>query len=279
MTTVRYHLNIKTAWFWISLFVSTLFLAITSHAQSSTRLQQNSHLIRRGYEVSTSIPLYTIQSNIPLYNGLKGSFNGVNLGYLLASDYYKVKALAGMFYAGSSFQQTIINFNGGVAANFYLFGSLEVTSTLLNPTASGATRQQFNFYGGSIFNDNNQSVSEERYLGNVSSWQASVGIGSEFQLENDLNQFVHFFAEIKYNAAFGNAASAKRSMALPSNLHSLSPVQHQYPLLVSNPANLALTPPLNEDKTPGEKHEYQSIFLIIQQIAGSFDSIRIGALH
>lgn len=35
-----------------------------------------------------------------------------------------------------------------------------------------------------------------------------------------------------------------------------------------------MTPPLNEDKTPGEKHEYQSIFLIIQQIAGSFDSIK-----
>ncbi|MBX7126348.1 MAG: hypothetical protein K1X47_11710 [Cyclobacteriaceae bacterium] len=210
MTTVRYHLNIKTAWFWISLFVSTLFLAITSHAQSSTRLQQNSHLIRRGYEVSTSIPLYTIQSNIPLYNGLKGSFNGVNLGYLLTSDYYKVKALAGMFYAGSSFQQTIINFNGGVAANFYLLRLAGSDLRTFEPyITSGATRQQFNFYGGSIFNDNNQSVSEERYLGNVSSWQASVGIGSEFQLENDLNQFVHFFAEIKYNAAFGNAASTK----------------------------------------------------------------------
>lgn len=36
MTTVRYHLNLKTAWFWILFFVVTFLMAVTGQGQQQT---------------------------------------------------------------------------------------------------------------------------------------------------------------------------------------------------------------------------------------------------
>src|SRR5690606_26719051 len=76
----------------------------------------------------------------------------------------------------------------------------------------GVIRNTHKFYGLYGSDDEgkprNNSVSEEPYLGSVTTDETMAGVGLAMQLESVLGQFLHVFAEYKGAFGFSREASA-----------------------------------------------------------------------
>ncbi|MEJ0032779.1 MAG: hypothetical protein WDO15_21525 [Bacteroidota bacterium] len=151
-----------------------------------------------GYEVSIGMPYYTLKSDIPQLANLHVSNFGVTAGTILANQRYKLKANAGLYYSDSSVPYTLDLFTGNISTSIYLLRLREINYHTLEPyIVGGASVKQITFYGSYLdYTQHNFSISDEHLLGRVVSTQFNIGLGTEFQLESDQAQFIHFFTEI-----------------------------------------------------------------------------------
>lgn len=152
-----------------------------------------------GYEVSVGNNSNTLKSDIPQLNNLRVSYFGGTAGGVLANQLGKVKANVGLYYSEASTPYTFDLLSGNISANLYLLRLRQIKYHTLEPYIVGAVSlHQTKFYGRYLNESAQQnfSTSEEQLLGKVVGTQFNVGLGAEYQLENDQGDFIHLFAEV-----------------------------------------------------------------------------------
>jgi hypothetical protein len=152
-----------------------------------------------GYELALGRPIYTLKSNLSELNHLPVSNLGVTAGGIAANKFGKLKVNAGLYYSDASLPYSFDLFTGGVSANVYLLRIGNPKYHTIEPYFIGSISQQrIKFYGNYLDENgtHNYSTSEEEFLGKVITTQFNVGLGAEYQLENDHGDFIHLFAEV-----------------------------------------------------------------------------------
>jgi hypothetical protein len=179
-------------------FTTILFMALFKCCSLSAQTADAPKPLYLGYEISLGTSPYTLKSDIPQLTNLRVSNLGGTVGTVLANQRYKLKANMGMYYSDNSVPYTFDLWTGTMSTNIYLLRLQEVKYRTLEPyIVSGASIKQIKFYGNYLdYTQQNFSVSEEQLLAKEVSTQFIIGLGTEFQLESDDAQFIHFFAEM-----------------------------------------------------------------------------------
>lgn len=154
-----------------------------------------------GYELALGAPVYTLKSDLAQLNHLRVSNLGLIVGGMAANKFGKLKVNAGLYYSDSSVPYSFDLFTGGLSANVYLLRIGSVKHHTIEPYfVGGVTQQQIKFYGNYLDGDAtpNYSTSEEQFLGKGIYTQFNMGLGAEYQLEDDDGNFIHLFAEVAY---------------------------------------------------------------------------------
>ncbi len=124
----------------------------------------------------------------------------------------RIKAIGGLFYSASKVPQTVDLVRVGSQVEFHPLSCFAKDYVRFSPyIIGGVTRNTHKFYGLYGSNDQgqprNNSVSEEPYLGSVTSYETMAGVGLALQLKSVLGQFLHVFVEYKGAFSFSREAS------------------------------------------------------------------------
>jgi hypothetical protein len=197
--------NIFRGWLLLVLFVALLLKSCAADAQEQVKYL--------GYEISTSLPFTRLSSNIPQLQGMDISYTGLRVGGIVATHCVKYKATIGLHYSSASLPYSFDLFTGSLNTIVY---PLKMTSLKPNhtfePYLLGGLRQgQTKYFGQYLISDpdRNYSKSKEPLLGSTYSTQLVGGVGIEYQLENENNNFIHFFCELNYGNPIHEAASSQ----------------------------------------------------------------------
>jgi hypothetical protein len=158
----------------------------------------NSHY--SGYSISVAFPQYQINSRISQLDGLAVSFSGGNVGGVFANQRGKIKANVGLYYSNANVPYTIDLLAASVTTNLYLLRLKNTRYHAIEPYAVLGVNQQVNKFFGTYLDGGarNMSTGDEPLLGKIYDTQIVFGGGLEYQLENDLHRFIHFFTELTY---------------------------------------------------------------------------------
>ena len=154
-----------------------------------------------GYELALGTPVYTLKSDLVQLNDLHVSNLGIIVGGVAANKFGKLKFNAGLYYSNASLPYSFDLFTGGLSANVYLLRIGDPKYHTVEPYFVGGMAQQHIKFYGNYINTNatsNYSISREQFQGKVVTTQFNVGLGAEYQLENDHGDFIHLFAEVTY---------------------------------------------------------------------------------
>lgn len=154
-----------------------------------------------GYELALSRPMYTLKSDLGELNHLRVGSVGAIVGGVLANKIGKLKGNAGLYYSDATLPYSFDLLTATLSANVYLLRIANPRYHTMEPYFVGSISQQHVKFYGNYLDQNeisNYSTSEERFLGRAASTQFNVGLGAEYQLENDQGSFAHLFAEVVF---------------------------------------------------------------------------------
>lgn len=230
--------NSIKGWLIVILF---LFLSLKSCGQSKTSygrengyeasgytladsvIEKTDKPLYLGYELALGTPVYTLKSDLTELNNLRVSNLGVIVGGVAANKFGKLKVNAGLYYSDASLPYSFDLFTGGVSANVYLLRIGNARYRTVEPYFVGSiTQQHIKFYGNYLDQNGtrNYSTSEEQFLGREITTQFNVGLGAEYQLENDHGDFIHLFAEV----ACGVPVATQCTREVFDRTHIINPV-------------------------------------------------------
>ncbi len=175
-----------------------------------------------GYELALGKPIYTLNSDLAELNRLRVNNLGVTAGGVVANKFGKLKGKAGLFYSDASLPYTFDLFIGELSANAYLLRFGDAKYHNVEPYFIGSISQQHvKFYGNYLdqTGTRNYSTSEERFLARGVTTQLNVGLGAEYQLENDQGDFIHLFGEV----AFGIPVATRCTREVFDRTHIINP--------------------------------------------------------
>ncbi len=156
-----------------------------------------------GIELSLATPRFQLQSKIADLKGLSTRYFGGNIGAVFAGTRSKVKVTLGLFSSDGSVRYPIDLFQGGASWNLYLLQMKKPETHLFEPyLVLGANFVRSKFNGNYSIEDLNSSNnnSNPSNLGRAAWASANVGLGVEYELENDALKFIHFFMQAVYSA-------------------------------------------------------------------------------
>jgi hypothetical protein len=189
----------------MALFVTLLLKSCAADAQEQVRYV--------GYEISTNLPFTKLVSDIPQLQTMRIQYTGLRVGGVLVTGGVKYKATIGLHYSSAALPYSFDLFTGSLTTLVY---PLKMTSVkrahTIEPYILGGLRQAQNKYFGTYLSsdrDRNYSKSKEPLLGATYSTQVVGGVGIEYQLENENNNFIHFFSELNYGLPIFEAASCR----------------------------------------------------------------------
>ena len=175
-----------------------------------------------GYEIALGFPHYKLRSDLARIDGMGiGSF-GISAGGTVANPYIKLRGNAGLFYSSANLPCSFDLHTASLLTNIYLLRPAKGRFHTFEPYAlAGVSYQQISFYGNYLDAGatRNYSTTQEQFLGKNRSTQFLAGLGVEFQLENDQQQFIHLFME----AAYGFSLSAHSSRDVFDQTHITQP--------------------------------------------------------
>ncbi|MBL0744449.1 hypothetical protein [Chryseolinea lacunae] len=170
-----------------------------SYLQTDSVSKRTNKPVYLGYELALGRPIYTLKSNLTELNHLRVSNLGVIVGGVVANTFGKLKVNAGLYYSDASLPYSFDLFTGGLSAHAYLLRISSPKHHTVEPYfIGGISQQHIKFYGNYLDKNatRNFSTSEEQFLGKGITTQFNVGLGAEYQLENDHGDFIHLFAEV-----------------------------------------------------------------------------------
>lgn len=164
--------------------------------------EKTEKLLYLGYELALGRPIYTLKSDLSELNNLRVSNLGVIVGGVAANKFGKLKVNGGLYYSDASLPYSFDLFTAGLSANVYLLRIGNPKYHTVEPYfICGVSQQHIKFYGHYLDQHQgkrNYSTSEEQFLGRGITTEFNVGLGAEYQLENDQGDFIHLFAEVTY---------------------------------------------------------------------------------
>jgi hypothetical protein len=178
-----------------------------------------------GYTILFGSQSYELLSDRPKLHKLRVSREGGSVGAVLGNSKGAIRSTVGLFYSSATSPCTVDALEVGISGMTYL---LRVTNNRyhdVEPYVCIAFKGiKSGFYGN--FSETkvkkNNSVSEDEYAGAINSIQGFVGLGAEYQLQNDALQFIHFFAEARYGSTILNYSTSEvLSRTLTANAMSL----------------------------------------------------------
>ncbi|MCD9018208.1 hypothetical protein [Parachryseolinea silvisoli] len=175
-----------------------------------------------GYEFVLGTSVYTLKSDLSKLNRLRVTNLGVAVGGVLANKFGKIRGSAGLYYSDPSLSYSFDLFTGALSTNVYLLRMGKARYHTVEPYfLGGISQQHIKFYGNLDRNSTrNHSKSEEQFLGKEVTTQFNLGLGAEYQLENDQGDFIHLFAEV----AWGVPVATRCTRQIFDRTHIINPV-------------------------------------------------------
>ncbi|HTH56934.1 MAG TPA: hypothetical protein VL728_12880 [Cyclobacteriaceae bacterium] len=185
---------------------STLMFAVIYQVSA-----QNLHLFRPqsatylGGSVSVGFPQYSLKSNIAAIDQQKVACTGATVGGMVSNAIGKIKADLGLFYSNASSGNDMQMTQGSVSGNLYVLRLKRAAPyhTFEPYVKFGLASQLTKFYGNYL--NANENTTETNYSSDTqpllnTSWlhQGQLGLGIEYQFENNSDRFVQLFGEISY---------------------------------------------------------------------------------
>jgi hypothetical protein len=189
------------------IFIVVLFFSLLLHSCQANAQTQPRYV---GYEVSMSLPSHRVISNIPQISNMYVSYFGMQVGGVMAIPQVKLKATAGLHYSSANLPYSFDLLSGSLSARVYPLRIKNIRYHTLEPYVVGGIHQYHTKYFGTYLSKDEQinySRGDEKLLGRTNSTMLMGGVGLEYQLENDSQNFIHFFTEFNYGSAINNSAS------------------------------------------------------------------------
>ncbi|MBI1769738.1 MAG: hypothetical protein HY015_05870 [Bacteroidetes bacterium] len=174
------------------MMILLILLVSKSFAQSKGRF---------GLELSLGTPHYRLQSNVAQLKNLRTSYLGANIGGVYVNSRNKVKVMFGLFGSDDSVPYPIDLMQGGASWSLYLLPARDGKAHLFEPyVVVGANFLRSRFYGNYLNPDitTNYSSTNAPYLGQSAWVFGNVGLGVEYQMENEAFKFIHLFMQATY---------------------------------------------------------------------------------
>jgi hypothetical protein len=191
------------------IFIVVLFFSLLLHSCQADAQKQPRYV---GYEVSMSLPSYRVISNIPQISNMYVSYFGMQVGGIMAIPQVKLKATAGLHYSSANLPYSFDLISGNLSAQVYPLRIKNIRYHTLEPYIVGGINQSQTKYFGTYMNKDeriNYSKGDEELQGRTNSTNIMGGVGLEYQLENENQNFIHFFTEFNYMSPLYNSASSQ----------------------------------------------------------------------
>jgi hypothetical protein len=173
---------------------------IASWEDSMRRLKPRNRPVYAGLDVSMGGPSYRIKSNIDALNNLPVNYFGGMAGGVLANPIGKIKSGIGIYYSGDNVPHLFDLLAANLSINLYPLRIKKVVYHTFEPYVLAGISQMKNKFYGYYLPDAlaklNRSFSEDPYVGSVMTTHLLIGMGVEYQLENNHNDFIHLYTEV-----------------------------------------------------------------------------------
>jgi hypothetical protein len=197
---------------------------LSSSEISLNNLRPRNRPVYVGLNLSMDAPRYQLKSNIDALNNLPVNYFGGRTGGVLANPIGKIQGGVGIYYSGDNVPYTFDLLTANLTFNLYLLRIRQVKYHTFEPYVfAGVSEMKNRFYGYYISEPSakrNYSASEPPYIGSVTNTQLLAGTGVEYQLENNLGDFIHLYAEISYGSPIRSRATrdALSGSVVPNSL-------------------------------------------------------------
>lgn len=183
--------------FFLALFVVLLMRCATADAQAYRAVSQK---VFKGFMASFGTRTTELSSSIEKINATTLTQAGGKVGLVVGNDVVKAKlGLIGYYSSTGNTAGTTDLYESGAGLNFYPLAAILKKSLAVEPYFKGGINyDQYKFYGYYVNREpgqTNYSQAEAPYLGKIKQVNATVGIGIEVRLRNDLD-FIHLFSEV-----------------------------------------------------------------------------------
>jgi hypothetical protein len=160
-----------------------------------------------GYTIALTSEAHTIQSNIRELDGLAIRKEGGNAGVSIGNRQMRFRSGIGLQYSAPSSRISTDVWDFSSAGSLYLLRLKNIKTHLLEPyVIGGASLQQARLYGE--LKEDHVIANDAKILTRIERLQGFVGLGLEYQLENDCGDFFQFFAECRYGKVFSERTSS-----------------------------------------------------------------------
>lgn len=206
--TARIHENSLKGIFFIILFIVLTLQSIIAGAQSYRT--QNSDFYR-GFVASFGTRSADISSSIAKIDQTTLMQAGGQIGLMFGNAVLRSKiGLLGYYSSVGTANGTTDLYESNAAVNFYPLSWLMKKSLTVEPyLAGGLHYDQYKFYGHYVNREpgeTNYSQTEAPYLGKIKQVNATVALGVEVRLVDDVN-FIHLFSEVRYGGTLSDKAT------------------------------------------------------------------------
>jgi len=154
-----------------------------------------------GVECTYGVRLLRISSDIPEIGQLSVTEESGSLGAVYGNEFIRAKLRMGLSdYAAASYARTVKLFRSEGQVNFYPFQYIRTHQQIIDVyLLGGVSLDVVKFYGHDQHNNTrvNYSNPDEPYLGKVTQYSASLGLGVEYHVPY-ISNFMHLFTEIKF---------------------------------------------------------------------------------
>lgn len=182
----------------ISILLSAMFQSGSLMAQG---LKYFARKYQIGFEGSFGIKSFDISSNIAKIDGLDVLEEGGTIGVVAGNGIARLRLKQGFYYSSATVAQTVDEIRSSLGANIYPLQPFSKNAKLAPYITMSMERNLFKMYGfygnEGTASTTNYSVSEAPFLGKISTVQASVGAGLEYQVKTP-GHYVNFFGEVRY---------------------------------------------------------------------------------
>jgi hypothetical protein len=203
-------INMKAHYRFTLLGIFGLTLLTSWHANAQSSMPSLSRCSRYvGFRITAGVENALIQSDIAKLNGVRLSSAGGSAGILLGNKKTFASASVGLYYSAESMRNSVDLFTGNIQTGVYLLRLNNCIRHTIEPYATASLNGIRSTFFGSYLPEQVSRSGMEKKLGAVNSLQTSAGLGFEYQLANNANDFVHLFVEAQYGYTVYQTASRK----------------------------------------------------------------------
>lgn len=196
--TTRIHDNLVK----VALLLLVLIIMIVQSTMVQAQAPRGADRPYKGFVAAFGTRTNTVSSNIAEIHQSRLQLTGGQVGLLYGTPFLRASVYVLGYYSstGNTAGTTDLH-TSNAAFNFYPLSLISGNTFLVAPYITGSLGYDrykfFGFYVNQEPGTTNYSQGEAPYLGRIRLVNATLGVGAEVRLKDDLD-FVHLFSEVKY---------------------------------------------------------------------------------